>query len=331
MVQDSAGPKLASWRLFVKKGSDAQLIAGNAATAAHNRGCPRFWFSGATTIILGGAEVSPDLQTDPSETAAQWNIQVDPQSIHRFSQAFLIVACIRYFGGLHTDQYDTRADIFLNAQPIDGFALCVRPPQHTDYFHRPPLPEIPRISPISGCQTVYAWSLLKHVLNETGDQQVRIRIDHAVRWDIDYLGVLIQTKNNEPKVFLSYSWTDEIIAKKLVESLEDRSIHVWIDRATILLGDRVWAEIQRAIEQVQYVIVLLSKESVKSKWVLDELRHALKTETNTGQSRVLPVVLEDCDIPPELDERLLGQLRSVNDVEKLCAMIETRFAKLFPE
>ncbi len=191
-----------NWRFFLSKGSSAKLVSGSAVTATTGADCPPYWFSGDTTIILGAATSSND--QDQSETVASWDIHVDTPALLHFSQGFLVVACIRHFGGLHSYNYDSRADIFLNERQIDGFALRIKPPDHSDYFHRVPLPHLPSFPQISGCQTLYAWSLRKEALSKTGKQGIKIRIDRGVRWDIDYLSIFLQTRPTVPRVFLSY-------------------------------------------------------------------------------------------------------------------------------
>lgn len=312
-----------NWRLFVSEGSGATLNSGHAVTSSTGTHCPPYWFSGDTTIILG-ANPSSDGESQ-SETVALWRIHVDTSSLRRFSQGFLVVACVRHFGGLHSYKRDSRVDIFLNERQIDGFALRIKPPDHSDYFHRVPVPDsLPSLTPISACRTIYAWSLPKGILGRTEKQTIKIRIDRGVRWDIDYVCLLLQTRSSVPRVFLSYSWSDKELATRLVDILEDLDVDVWFDEAEMTIGALPGDEVRRAIEKVHYVVVLLSEHSLKSKWVAEEIEIALQIENMTNRVKVLPVILEDCDIPSALRNRICEHLRSLDDVGRVAAIINSR-------
>lgn len=173
-------------------GSQAQLESGIASTLRAPRGCPLSWFSGNSTIILGAGDAADDEVHD--KTVASWDIAVDPEWIQNLERGFLIVACRRYFGGLSSQKYGAEIEIFVNDQHVDGFGLKVIPPDHSNYFHRIPTPELPDLWPLSGCQTVYAWQVLKDQLTESGDQTVTVRIERNVNWDIDYVAFALRSE-----------------------------------------------------------------------------------------------------------------------------------------
>lgn len=193
------------WRAFDAYGSQVHLKSGTASTLRTPKGCPQGWFSGNSTTILGAG--SAEGKEKDEKTVAYWDIPVDPDWVERFQRGFLIVACRRYFGGLHTQKYDAKVDILLNDKSIDSFGLKVIPPEHTDYFHRIPTPNLPDLWPFSGCQTVYAWPVLKNQLTESGDQTVTLRMDRDVNWDIDYVALAIRTESpGEPA-----KWIQQLI------------------------------------------------------------------------------------------------------------------------
>jgi hypothetical protein len=88
----------------------------------------------------------------------------------------------------------------------------------------------------------------------------------------------LQPRSAIPQVFLSYSWSDKEIATQLADTLENREIEVWFDEGNMGIGDLPAEKARRAIEQVQYVVVLLSKKSVKSKWVRQEIEITFEVE-----------------------------------------------------
>ncbi len=178
-------------RFYVTEGSKATLTRGVAATSQSGADCPPYWFSGDSTIILGAENKSSD--SPLTDTFATWEIRTDKSSIQHFKNGHLVVGCLRYFGGLHSYQKDSRADVFLNGTLIDGFALRIIPPQHSDYFHRVQLIKLPNVWPLSGCQTVYTWPLRKNILALGSLQHAAIRIDRGVRWDIDYVSLIVES------------------------------------------------------------------------------------------------------------------------------------------
>lgn len=93
--------------------------------------------------------------------------------------------------------------------------------------------------------------------------------------------------------FLSYSRANEEIALQIARELRACGIPLWIDKLDISAGQHWDSEIHGALRTATHVVALLSKQSVASSQVLDELRYALETG-----KRVIPLLLEPCDRPP---------------------------------
>ncbi|MCA1621949.1 MAG: toll/interleukin-1 receptor domain-containing protein [Acidobacteria bacterium] len=311
-----------NWVAFDVMGSDAKVERGRAVTAEAENSAPPYWFSGDTTITLGASKKKQDKLV--GETVARWDMFVDPSAIHRCQRGFLVIACLRYFGGLHSYRKRARADIWLNEQQIDGFALSIIPPNHTDYFHRPPMPDVPCVSGFRDCQTVYAWPIQKNVLHPDGHQSVKVRIDRDVRWDIDFVALVLQEGDVSHRVFLSHNWEDKPTARALAAKLSERGIGVWLDEAEIRLGDSLIEKIRDAIDTVDYVAVLLSKNSVNSEWVKREVDIAMNQEIARKRVKVLPIRLDDCALPGFLVGKLYADLQSPEQFDRVVAMIEAR-------
>jgi hypothetical protein len=93
-------------------------------------------------------------------------------------------------------------------------------------------------------------------------------------------------------IFISYDSADRAIAQKFADALEARGWSVWWDRE-IPLGKAFDQVIEEELNAARCVIVLWSKESVRSRWV--------KTEAAAAADRdcLLPVLIEDIAIPFE--------------------------------
>jgi len=101
-------------------------------------------------------------------------------------------------------------------------------------------------------------------------------------------------------VFLSYASADREMAHKIVNELREQGNHVWFDAYELQYGDSIVKTIENAISVSDYLVVLLSPNSVNSVWVQKELGAALSSELTSRDITLLPVLIEACDIPPIL-------------------------------
>jgi hypothetical protein len=310
------------WRHFFVLGSDAQVASGPSVTLQTGHACPPYWFSGESTIVLGRSPKPDDGHS--CETRAGWVVTMDAASVQHFRRGFIIIGCLRFFGGLHSERFSSRADVFFNDRRIDGFALRVVPPEHSDYFLRIPVPALPEIGPISSCPTLYVWPLQRYDLLLSGTQQVTVRIDPEVRWDVDYVAIAALVGKSTPQVFLSHNWEDKSTARLLASKLSGRGIGVWLDEAEIKLGDSLIGKIRAGLDQVDYVVALLSRSSLASTWVAKELDVAMNQEIENRRVKVLPIRLDDSDLPGFLKGKLYADLRSPDKMDSVVSMIEAR-------
>jgi hypothetical protein len=100
-----------------------------------------------------------------------------------------------------------------------------------------------------------------------------------------------------PKVFLSHSHPDKPFVRQLAADLNAFGVQVWLDEAEINVGDSLIEKISTAIDNVDYLAVVLSPHSISSRWVQEELEQALGLQVAGRQLRVLPILLEDCQVP----------------------------------
>lgn len=93
------------------------------------------------------------------------------------------------------------------------------------------------------------------------------------------------------KVFISHSWQNKSTAQIIAESLE-KSADVWLDIRNLKPGDAIQPVIDQAMEQMDVVLVLWSKQAAESGGVNAEIRTAVKLK-----KKILPVLLEKTLIP----------------------------------
>ena len=77
------------------------------------------------------------------------------------------------------------------------------------------------------------------------------------------------------RVFISHASQDKPFVRKLVQELEKHHLDVWFDEQEIKVGDSIVAKVSGGLKDSDYLVVVLSKASVASRWVQEELNAAL--------------------------------------------------------
>lgn len=105
-------------------------------------------------------------------------------------------------------------------------------------------------------------------------------------------------------IFLSHTHADKEFTRKLAIDLGLAGIEVWIDEAEIRIGDSLLSRMQSGILEMEYLAVILSPNSVNSKWVTLELRIAMHLEINKRKVKVLPIIYQPCEMPLFLVDKM---------------------------
>jgi hypothetical protein len=95
------------------------------------------------------------------------------------------------------------------------------------------------------------------------------------------------------EVFLSHSSENRAVTEKIAETLRNHNIPVWYSDTNIQGAQQWLDEIGKALRRCDWFLVLLSADSIKSKWVKMELSYALTH--SQYDDHILPVLLENCD------------------------------------
>ena len=111
-------------------------------------------------------------------------------------------------------------------------------------------------------------------------------------------------------VFISYSHADSAFVNILAANLVRRNAHVWVDTWELNVGDSILNKVQQAIQDSSALLVILSKASVASEWCRKELNAGLMRELDEKRVVVLPVLVDDCDIPIFLREKMYADFRT---------------------
>ncbi len=110
-------------------------------------------------------------------------------------------------------------------------------------------------------------------------------------------------------IFLSHNHADKPFVNKLAEDLRKSGYYVWTDDAEIKIGDSLIQKIREGIDNVAYVGAVISLNSVESEWVKKELDIATNQEIEGKEVKVLPLLLDDIELPGFLKGKKYADFR----------------------
>lgn len=117
-------------------------------------------------------------------------------------------------------------------------------------------------------------------------------------------------------VMISYSHGDYAVVNAMKQSLERKRIKVWIDRHEIDFGQVISDRLKQMISTCDYLIMILSPNSLNSSWVAWELSVMLEREQREGVARAIPILIRGDLIPNGLVGRLFADFRTPESQEK---------------
>jgi formylglycine-generating enzyme required for sulfatase activity len=124
-------------------------------------------------------------------------------------------------------------------------------------------------------------------------------------------------------IFISHITEDKPRVREVNRRLRDRGYRTWIDED--LLGGQEWDEqIQRAMDKAEAVIVFLSSHAVKKEsYYQEEIEWALRRQAQQPEGKIflIPVLLEECELPRNLAKLQRVRLRDPDGWEKLLASL----------
>lgn len=119
-----------------------------------------------------------------------------------------------------------------------------------------------------------------------------------------------QADGKKPQIFLSYASSDREVAQRIAEEIRKAGMGVWFSEWELRPGDSIAERIEEGLSASDVLLILLSPQSVSSRWVEHELSAALSRELKSRAIIIVPVLIEDCQIPASLAGRVHLDLRS---------------------
>lgn len=120
-----------------------------------------------------------------------------------------------------------------------------------------------------------------------------------------------------PRVFVSHASEDkERFVNRFAERLRANGVEAWLDKWEMLPGDSLVDKIfEEGLKDAQAVIAVLSRASVEKPWVREELNAAFVKRVNTG-SKLIPVVIDDCEVPEALKSTLWQRIEDLESYQE---------------
>lgn len=131
------------------------------------------------------------------------------------------------------------------------------------------------------------------------------------------------SKNDELKIFISYSHKDKKYKERLVDYLKGikltRNIEIWHD-GEINAGEDIDKNILNELSSSDIVLLLVSINFINSSYCIEnELKKAIE-RMNKGECVIVPIMLSKCDIDPKLSwsnlKRVPEDSKAIKDFKK---------------
>lgn len=130
-------------------------------------------------------------------------------------------------------------------------------------------------------------------------------------------------------IFLSHNREDKEFVRRLADDLRRAGVRVWVDEAEIRIGESIIGKIEDGILGSDYLGVVLSPSSVASQWVKEELRTVLHYQVAKKSKTVLPLLIQSCDIPPFLLDKLYADFTDPAQYEFVLRQLLSRLDPSF--
>lgn len=106
------------------------------------------------------------------------------------------------------------------------------------------------------------------------------------------------------RVFISHSHQDKPVVGLIVERLKLDGHEVWIDHLKLKPGDNISRKIQEGIATADAFLVVVSQNSLSSKWVQQEFSSLALNELSKREPKIIPVLIDESTVPSYLSNYL---------------------------
>jgi hypothetical protein len=130
-------------------------------------------------------------------------------------------------------------------------------------------------------------------------------------------------------VLVSHADEDKPFVRAVCALLEARGCRMWIDEDDLRVGDNLPEGVFTAIDRVDFVLSMISANSVESGWCRKEWWFAISVEIRRRVVVVLPVRMDDTPMPLLFEDKVHLDVRSMSPrqaADKIMAAIREHVA-----
>jgi hypothetical protein len=127
---------------------------------------------------------------------------------------------------------------------------------------------------------------------------------------IEYLPTLLKQAIRYYSCFISYSSKDQDFADRIHADLQNKGVRCWFAPHDMPIGGKILDEIDAAIRLRDKLLLILSKRSIESDWVEDEVTKAFEEERKRKQIVLFPIRLDNAVM--DTNETWATKLRARN-------------------
>jgi len=148
---------------------------------------------------------------------------------------------------------------------------------------------------------------------------------------IEYLQALLGEPFQFYSCFISYASKDQAFAERLYADLQNKGVRCWFAPEDLKIGDRLRPRIDETIRLYDKLLLVLSKTSVASQWVEQEVETALARERQQGTTILFPIRIDNMVMTLETGwPALIRNTRNIGDFRrwKTHSVYQQAFARL---
>jgi hypothetical protein len=117
--------------------------------------------------------------------------------------------------------------------------------------------------------------------------------------------------------FISYSSKNQLFADRLYADLQNKGVRCWLASEDLKIGERIRIGIDESIRYHDKLLLVLSKYSVASSWVEQEVETALARESKEKRTILFPIRLDETVMKIETGwPALIRNTRNIGDFRK---------------
>lgn len=140
-----------------------------------------------------------------------------------------------------------------------------------------------------------------------------------------YKDLLVKLKILTPKIFISYSSKDQDFVNQLHSKLKESGYITWLNTTSIPKGEKWHDEMTAGLSQTSLLILVISPDSMKSKWVKEEWKTFLK-----AKKKILPILYKEAKIPEAINQLEMIKQQNADWYYQLVKAIEQNLGHSVP-